>query len=315
MKKRRNQPKGVYENTLPVIVVMVIAAAVIIAFFKMYELSIDMDHAQRDIAYLNSQIQTQASGISQTEYLKTIDFLETETAKYRAFVEKQQEFMVWLVGLIGTIFTGLTVWFGIRSRHEIAATVKEEYSSRINQAVSEFVGGQEKVKYLEKSIEREEQAGEKRILFLLQKQEKKKAGEDKDQEARDSKDKEARGKLGRVADFLEEQGFRVRRSDVSGKLDKMEIEKRISGQDIVVYQMAREEYFQKDAGKDAFGRTNYNYFAQMCNEKKIYGILYCEEGMGIDRKSCDFSFYVSSANYGSTLLERIYNLLYIVQDF
>ena len=157
MKRNFRESGGFCDKLILTFILLILAALLIAGFYKMHGMSIDMDHLQKDMEYLSSQQQMSGRSISQTEYLKTIDFLETETAKYRAFVEKQQEFMVWLVGLIGAVFSGITVYLGIKSRKDIAATVKEEYSHQIEQAVAAFVGGQDKVRYLESCIKKEEQ--------------------------------------------------------------------------------------------------------------------------------------------------------------
>ena len=54
---------------------------------------------------------------------------------------------------------------------------------------------------------------------------------------------------------------------------------------------------------------SYIRIAKKCNEKKVYCILYAK-GI-LKRELYDKYFYVNNANYGSTVIERILNLLYL----
>lgn len=74
-----------------------------------------MTEIENEICILNNKNQA-AGSIEQTEYMKAIEYLETETTKYRGFVEKQQDYLVWLIGLVGTGFLAFLGFWGIENR-------------------------------------------------------------------------------------------------------------------------------------------------------------------------------------------------------
>lgn len=74
--------------------------------------------------------------------------------------------------------------------------------------------------------------------------------------------------------------------------------------DIIVYQVGDNEFTNADEN------ITYARISRECNDKEVYCILYSEKN--IDRSLYASCFYVSNANYGLTVIERISNLLYSI---
>jgi len=93
---------------------------------------------------------------SQSEYTQTIDFLENEIAKYREHVENQQDYLIKMVNLIGVILTALFGFLGIKGRKDISKIIQEQYADQVETEMMNFIGGNDKKKYLDKCIKKEE---------------------------------------------------------------------------------------------------------------------------------------------------------------
>ena len=256
----------------------------LILVFKVYFVSQELQELQYDINTLNQHTQP----VTQTEYTQTIDFLENEFIKYREFVKDQQNFLIWLIGLIGAGITGLFAFFNIKGKKDISNIIKEYYSNQIQDEITDFVGGQKKVAYLQRCIEKEEQAQNKKILFLLQ--------------------RNGNKSLMKVYDILANQKYCVKKQKTVDIVNDKDIYNWARGYDIIVYQVHEDEYVKNIESKDK--NVTYARLSEECNREETYCILYCEDNQGLDRKLYSSYFYVSNANYGLTVLERIFNLLF-----
>lgn len=120
----------------------------------------------------NTQIIGNSNGLD-IEY--TLDFIENEVARYREFVEQQQQFLVWLLGIIATGAVSLLAFLGFKSKDDIVELFETQYREEIisisKKEIENAVGGFEEVKYLQSSVQREKTAKNKKILFLHNKQE------------------------------------------------------------------------------------------------------------------------------------------------
>lgn len=116
----------------------------------------------------------------------TLDFIENEVSRYREFIESQQQFLIWLVGIVATGAVSLLTFLGYKSRNDIDSLIQEEYISNIDNKVEEItetiiekqfkdkfernlgelIGGEEKVEYLQENIEREKASKSKNIVFV-----------------------------------------------------------------------------------------------------------------------------------------------------
>lgn len=253
--------------------------------YRVHHLEKEFYEIQQDVNTMNLHNQS----ATQSEYTQTIDFLENELAKYREFVEKQQEFLVWLVGLIGAGLTGLLALFEIKSRKDISNIIHEQYEKQVQEEITTFIGGQDKVNYLNSSIKKEEQAKKKKILFVLQRR----------------KENE---RLEEAYEVLKDQQYDVTKERIVGQVKEETIEDWIQMYEIIIYQVDEREY--KSVNSDP--KVNYARISEKCNSESVYGILYCEKNYELNFELLDSKFYISSANLGTTLMERVLNLLYFL---
>lgn len=75
-----------------VVMTIIICAIFIFGSCEFYHIGRVLSELQRDVNTMNIH----SDSTTQTEYIQTIDFLENEIAKYREFMEKQQEFLIWV---------------------------------------------------------------------------------------------------------------------------------------------------------------------------------------------------------------------------
>lgn len=246
----------------------------------------ELNELQHNVNIINTHGNTQL----QTEYTQAIDFLENEIVKYREFVEKQQDFLIWLVGIIGTGLLGLFTFFEIKGRKDISGIIQSQYANQVRQEIGSFIGGQDRMIYLKNCVEKEEQAKNREITFLCQ-------------------DKLNMNLL-EVYKILEEQRYCVKKKKIKNITTDKEISQIVEKSDIVVYQVDESE-FKTEEYKPS-DNVVYARIAKECNKQKIYGILYCENNRALERSLYDSYFYLNSANYGLTVMERIFHLLYFV---
>lgn len=273
-------------NPMTAILLVILCCMLIIISYMFYHIDQMYQEFEKNIHTQNLHYQPE----SQSEYTQTIDFLENEIAKYREFVEKQQDYLIKMVNLTGVILTALFAFFEIKGRKDISKIIQERYADQVETEMMDFIGGNHKKKYLDKCINKEEAAKRKRILFLLQQKESK--------------------NLIEVYDILENQQYQVEKVRVSEKVKDRQINSWVEEYDIIIYQVAETESSQQ--GPDSDKNVTYARIAEKCNEEKVYGIFYCEKNVRLDPKLYNSYFYISAANYGLTVMERIVNLLNFV---
>lgn len=255
----------------------------------------EVNNMKADIEYLKQQTPFSSTN-KETDYLNAIEFMENETEKYREFVQQQQQFIISLLGVIGTGLAAITTFIGIKSKKDVSNIFHDEYAVQVDDKIAKFIGGHDQVQYLEESIQKEKTARDKKILFLLQ----------------DNPDKN----LKRICNSLCDQGYKAEERIICGSLCDARISSIIKGYNLVIYQVSKYEFLNgeySESGCPGSGSDlNFRKIASECNRKKIFCVLYCTGR--INTNLCDLSFYVNTANYGSTALERIYNVLYYIQE-
>ena len=111
----------------------------------------------------------------------------------------------------------------------------------------------------------------------------------------------------------------IKRAEVSGKkvntrssvISDKKVKAWAENFDIIVYQLAQSEDRRENSGDS---NKMYMQIAGQCEKKQVYCVAFCQNGIQADSKFLQDVFYTSTANYGLTLLERIYNLLYFVRE-
>lgn len=138
----------------------------------------------------------------------------------------QQQFIILLLGLIGTGLIALTTFFGLNSKKEISKIINNEYKDQVNNEIEDIIGGHNKIQYLEKSIQKEEVARSKKILFLLQ--------------------EESDKSLKRICSSLRTQGYSADERTISTILSNGDIRSILDGYNLVIYEVSSLEFENAD---------------------------------------------------------------------
>lgn len=264
----------------------------IVGAVEIHKIDQNYREIRQDVSTVNQHDKMQ----TENEYTQTIDFLENEMTKYREFAENQQEFLIWLVGILGVGLTALFGFFEIKGRSDISKIIQEQYKDRVRDEFESFIGGQKKVQYLESSIEKEENAKNKKILFVFQ--------------------NDASDTLKRVYKMMQIQSYCVEKRKADNySITDQQIEQWTKDYSIIIYQVApSENKTKKSDSQTSISSSDVTYakIAKICDKNETYGILYCENGIYTNPELLKDYFYTGPANFGLTLLERIYNLLYFI---
>lgn len=273
------------KKVMAVIAVFLVVFIIFVFSFKVYDIEQNVKHLQQDINLMNLHSQS----VTQSEYTQAIDFLENEIIKYREFVEKQQDYLILLIGLIGTALTGMFAFFEIRGRKDISNIIREQYTNQAQEEIAKFIGGQNKITYLISCIEKEEQAKNKKIIFLMQ--------------------HKVNKNLVKVYKILKSQHqYQIKKKRISGMFTDRDINHWVDENDIIIYQVDELEFKRNGFVPDE--QVAYARLSKECNNKKVYCILYCAKNNVLEPSLYNSYFYISNANYGLTVMERIFNLLY-----
>lgn len=269
------------QQLLKFLIVFACILLVIFGAYWFYHIEQTMQRLEKDVEMFKQQVQV----VEPTEFTQALDFLENETTKYRRFVENQQDFLLWIMGVIGVGLTGLFTFFEIKGRKDIKKIIQEQYKDQVEKEMAGFIGGSQKLAYLKNCVEKEEQAKRKKILFVVQNEENK--------------------NLDEVYKILEEQEYSVEKKKLrEKKIKDREICKLVEECDIIIYQTDKSESEVPDEN------VAYARIARKCNDEKVFCILYCEGRL--NRELYKDLFYINNANYGLTVMERIFNLLYFM---
>ena len=271
-------------------------------YFKIRPVNEKIQGLEERITKIETQMKQSAKPAEQTEYLKTIEFLESETTKYRGFIE-QQNYLIWLFGVAAAVFLTLMAFLGIESRKKISDIFQKQYAEMVDDEINNFIGGKEQKEYLMRCIRKEREAKKKKILFLKQ--------------------RESDPNLERIYEFLKDHEYNVQQKKIKNSMKKETIGKIIKGYNVVIYQVDESEcerdkskgvpeQSQCGVNKETGEEKNYVKISNQCNEQRIYGIFYSVNR--IDLTKCNSCFYVSTANFGATLLDRINSILYFTQE-
>lgn len=248
----------------------------------------------------------------------TLDFIENEVSRYREFIEKQQQFLIWLVGIVATGALSLLGFLGFKSKSDIESIIEEEYRTKIDEKVSEitakeinekcpgiaedkincYIGGQEQIQYLKSNIDREKTSKNKKIVFVGT-----------------SSELSKQAKL--AYDKIRELGYKVQYQNVDWTTDteKQSIEENlanlVSENDLLVFQVNESELRSKFSNAEFKAKEkifSYYKLSEICEEKRVYCILYAEGSSELTFE-CYKHFYTQMANSGLALLERIFLIL------
>ncbi|MDR2713232.1 MAG: hypothetical protein LBB91_09005, partial [Clostridiales bacterium] len=164
---------------LPFAAFIIVALIAIKCCYLFGEISSLTDHIgklETDIRELELNMQNLQPASSNYAVLSSdsdakLDFLTNEIKQYRDFVQKENQFLLWLVALIGSLGVGLLGFLGFKSRKDIEGFLATGYSDEFARQLGVKLNDDTDLTYLKKSIAREKQAKEARILFAADKKE------------------------------------------------------------------------------------------------------------------------------------------------
>lgn len=302
---KENICKFIHDSAIHIAIIIFFLSFVIISYgyFKIRPLNEKIQGVEERITKIETQMKQSEKPADQTEYLKTIEFLESETTKYRGFIQEQQNYLIWLFGVAAAVFLTLMAFLGIESRKKISDIFQEQYAEMVNDKLNNFIGGGEQKEYLMGCIRKEREAKEKKILFLKQ--------------------RKADQNFEKIYEFLKDHGYNVQQKKIKNSMKEEAIGKIIKGYNAVIYQVDESEC-DMDQSKDVSEQSqcsvkeekeekkNYIKISNQCNKHRVYGIFYSVNQ--IDLSKCKSLLYVSTANFWATLLDRINSILYFTQE-
>ncbi|CVI71725.1 hypothetical protein NDGK_02305 [Clostridiales bacterium CHKCI001] len=279
-------------------------------------------HAQK-MSQLEEQLQLISDSIenSQTEIgmnTNILSYMESEMANYREFIQREREYLMWLLGvLIGGIIM-LLGFFGWSTKKEIKESVKEIFQKKaediIEKKMIEYISDpnnengstQKRLEYLRNAVTREENHQKMRIKFFTQKEKLK--GEQVLKDARE---------------LLSNKGLNIQKEekiDFGQLIQKSDDEikryfnKFFNECDILVYEVNYLEELEESSNSDSSSnreiRAIYKIISELA-EKDHYCIFYVPTPSGIGRKPLvlNSSVYCAIANTGIPLIQQILTLL------
>lgn len=293
------------DNAIHIAIIIFFFSFVITSYgyFNMRSMNEHIEKSEERITEIERQMKLSGKPVDQTEYLKTIEFLESETTKYRGFIQEQQNYLSWLFGVAATVFLALMTFLGIENRKKISDIFQERYAEMVDAEINHFIGGKGQKEYLMRCIDKEKEAKKKKILFLKQ--------------------RESDQNLERIYEFLKDHEYNVQQKRIKSSMKEEDIGKIIKEYNVVIYQVDESECErdkskgvseqpQCKVNKETGEEKNYVKILKQCNAHKIYGIFYSPNR--IDLKKYTPCFYVSTVNFGATLLDRINSILYFTQE-
>lgn len=274
-------------NMIAMICIILCVITILVVMFQMYFMYRHIDELKYDV----NQLTTEDVVVVDTEFSQAIDFLETEIEKYRAFVERQQDFIISMVCVLGSGLLVLAGFFSIKSKKDVDLIIEEQYKDVIKNEIARAVGGSEKEKYLRDSINREENAKSKKVVFIY---------EQADKQNIRYVDYE------HVFKMIYNQDFYVEMKDINhNNFDTYQLGR----YDILIY-MVSEEELQAISNGESVDTLFYNTLASYANNNRKYCLLYTPSSPRLNFTDTAQKFNTSWANTGITLLQLIFSLLY-----
>jgi len=235
----------------------------------------DVEKIKNEISSLSEKNESVPS-----DYENTLLFLKDEIQQYREFIQQQEQHIIWVGGIVISIFgTGLA-FFNYKRKKDIQQSVQE----MMNKDIARIIGDNSELEYIRNSVSREKEAHKKRILFVV--------GESEDYSS-----------FKGVKEHFKNEGF-----NVESEIQVVNIEnykKRISAKkyDILIFQVPENEKEDKNVERERL-----LLYTLISKDFKNSGIFYCPN-FRIDFEKFDGNNY-TTVNYISKLKETLYSLLY-----
>lgn len=328
MRKKNNdhsKPCPISSCAKGVIIVLMAIVLVVSSIAAIY-MSFSAKDKVKELEHQISQITTQQQADMDSPTEQTVAFLESEIQRHREFIQDQENHLIRLVAVIGTLGIFILSIVGISNRNEIRKTIAENYEHIIDEELCKVLGGKKNQLNLENVVKQERQAKQKKILFLywcrtglkeLDKQKlliEKKQKENSDKEQHE--DKKENGNQRKIVlkpkvkkkipkqmeEELDCMGFQVKNSKINYGYDTDKFKEIINGYDVVIYEVNESENSPGLA-------ESYKSFCMACEESNTYGLLYTPNHLS-DFYTIPNRSYTCIANMKLTLKQDIFSILY-----
>ncbi|MDR3050437.1 MAG: hypothetical protein LBU67_01780 [Oscillospiraceae bacterium] len=277
---------GIWIRLIEVMVAIPIIALLILMLLGLYQQQKDINKLQGDV----DSIKRITADVPADQL--TVDFLKSEAETHRLFIEDQRNQLLWLVGLLAGAGGLLLTFFGFASRKDIQDNIEEALKEHISKTLHD----DKALENLQRSVRREKQAGEIRVLFARHYD----ADTDTD-EYRDFVD---------TYEFFRKRDYAV--SDRIIPLNAQNYEEETKTYKILVYivpENERESQSTSESTNSSNQEPLYPQLSKMSKDKKMQCILYVPIPGRIKPQPSSDAF-VSMVNLHAKLRETLYMLLY-----
>jgi hypothetical protein len=249
--------------------------------FCLYHLKIAVADLNTTVAELNdaaSQTDRMTSAFTEAE---AFAFLQEETTRHREFIENERDFLIWLVAAVASIMMAVLGFIGIKQHRDVERLMENRVKQIIKDEITDYIGDDDRVGYLQANINQEERVKTAPILFIERRPPCEAMKAVYDQLSRNGHIKLVRRNIARF-----------KRDYKRGQYDNYEV---------WIYEVAKTQ--KEEEAEGGF----YKDVSDYCNAKEIFCILYSQQHLD-DADKVQTSHTVAG-NTATTVLERLYNHL------
>ena len=227
-----------------------------------------------------------------------IEFLKEQIKSHQEFIERERDFLVWMLGVIFAV-GGISIGFvGMKSKKDIEQLVNNTYKGNIDDQITSLladaVGGNKNLQYLKASVKQESRAQSKKICFIRQ-------------EGSTTFDQIIYATRSMYSDIDVRDNIKVE-EDTNYFFSELIKNQKYLDTHIFVYEVPSDEYGQ-DKTKNTDGSTlKYEVLNDFCKSKDRLAILFCRNRINSDILYLDTS---TTVQYFSKLYETLHTLRYI----
>ena len=278
----------------------------------------DIEKMQNDIVSIkNDNLNEETvSGEAKQEILQTdtnIAFLEGQIKSHQEFIEREREFLVWMLGVIFAVGGACIGFVGFKSSKEIKEIIEQKYKDdigtkfekisndlddRVEERLARAVGGNENLQYLKTAVKKEKDARSKNIYFIKQ------------------KDSE---KLDEVISWIEKfygenTNGKITSAHASPNLfNSLKEDKKYLEYDIFIYEVSFDEFISEDGNTSKRDENlNYKVLSDFCKDENKQCVLACFPVKGrsnINQENIKGAS-TTTVKFSTKLRETLQSLLY-----
>ena len=197
-----------------------------------------------------------------------IDFLKEQIKAHQDFIERERDFLVWMLGVIFAVGGALIGFWGFKSRKEVESMINERYHNEIGDQIRNMlgkaVGGNKNLRFLESAVKKEKKAHSKKVCFIKQKNSK---------------------ELDKIYNWLQDEYKNTVLSEESKEelsapslFSNLNEDRKYLDYDIYVYEVSSEEFGNDKEAYDNGNPLEYKILSDFCEKNNKQCILVCLMG-------------------------------------